>query len=87
MVPDWSSSFDSRDYGNDFIHANHMNICRFVDRKDDGYLKFNGVLEAYIHEVNEKQQKLQGYRQSGQSPLGTWSDSPLTLMSSNTNTF
>lgn len=56
VVPNESSSLDSRKYGNDTIHANHMNMCRFDGGKDDGYEKFKGVLENFVAELKSEQQ-------------------------------
>ena len=51
VVPNESSSLDSRKYGSDTIHANHMGMCRFEDESDDSYEKFNGVLKSFITEI------------------------------------
>lgn len=53
VVPDSSSSFESREYGNDHIHANHMNMCRFGDRASDGYEKFQFRLKEYVDDLLE----------------------------------
>lgn len=54
VVSNDSSSFDSPDYGQDSIHANHMNMCRFTGTTDDGYIKFRGVLDTYIQDLVAK---------------------------------
>ena len=51
VVPDWSSILESREYGTDIIHANHMNMCRFQSQDDDGYTKFAGVLKRLLKSV------------------------------------
>ena len=56
VVPDESSSLDSRKYGTDTIHANHIGMCRFEDENDDGYEKFRGVFANFIAEIKKKQQ-------------------------------
>jgi hypothetical protein len=53
VVPDESSSFGSRKYRNDSIHANHMNMCRFENRVDDGYEKFLSILSLYVEEIEK----------------------------------
>lgn len=52
--PDWFSSFDSREYGNHTIHANHMNMCLFINRQDDGYGKVQAKLAKYVHEIEQR---------------------------------
>jgi hypothetical protein len=37
----------------DFINANHMDMCRFQDSKDDGYVKVRGVINKYIQEMQK----------------------------------
>ena len=56
VVPNESSSLDSRKYGNDTIHANHMGMCRFQDENDDGYEKFKGVLAKFVAGIKSDQQ-------------------------------
>ena len=63
VVPNDSSSLDSRKYGNDTIHANHMNMCRFNAKDDDGYEKFRGALAKFIEEIRSEQHN----RRAGQS--------------------
>lgn len=76
VVPNESSSLDSREYGNDTIHANHMGICRFEDENDDGYEKFKGVLADFIAESKREQGNATATRKAGQSLSGIWSCSP-----------
>lgn len=79
VVPDESSSLDSREYGNDTIHANHMGMCRFEDADDDGYEKFKGALTKFLVEIKSEQGNanktsldVDGTRRSGQSLSGIW---------------
>ena len=52
---------ESRRHGNDTIHANHMEMCRFRDEDDDGYEKFLGAFEKYLREIEkEREQKTDG---------------------------
>ena len=80
VVPDESSSLDSRKYGNDTIHAHHMGMCRFEDKNDDGYEKFKGVLANFLKQISEQQNAVKASIESdarkrdGQSLLGTWSE-------------
>ena len=67
VVPDQSSSFDSRKYGTDTIHANHMNMCRLDGKDDDGYEKFSGVLEKYIGQIRTEENKAKDVRRESQS--------------------
>lgn len=62
VVSNESSSLDSRKYGNDTIHANHMNMCRFSTKDDDGYEKFSAVLAKYISEIKTKQYEAKNAR-------------------------
>ena len=80
VVPDWSSSLDSRRYGNDTIHANHMGMCQFKDENDDGYDKFKGTLTRFIGEIKSQQQnatraslEFDAKHKAGQSLPGIWS--------------
>ncbi|KAL9627683.1 MAG: hypothetical protein Q9164_007527 [Protoblastenia rupestris] len=44
-----SSGLDEPHYElKDFINANHMNMCKFKGRDDDGYVKFLSALNRYI---------------------------------------
>lgn len=76
VVPDESSSLDSREYGNDTIHANHMGMCRFENENDDGYEKFIGVLTNLITDIKREQGNARATRKAGQSLSGIWSYSP-----------
>ena len=67
VVPDQSSSFDSRKNGSDTIHANHMNMCRLNGKDDDGYEKFSGVLEKYIGQIRTEKSKANKVRRESQS--------------------
>lgn len=75
VVPNESSSLDSRRYGNDTIPANHMDMGRFSDNNDEGYDKFLNVLEKYIGEIKldhqiavESSVVKRGERSESQSP-------------------
>ena len=72
VVPDCSSSFDSRKHGSDTIHANHMNMCRFNAKDDDGYEKFSGVLAKYIGQIRTEKNEAGKARREGQSSSGLW---------------
>lgn len=76
VVPNESSTLDSRKYGNDTIHANHMNMCRFNTKADDGYEKFSGILAKYIGQIKTDQQEAGKARKDGQSSSGRWFDLP-----------
>ena len=85
VVPNESSSLDSRKYGNDTVHANHMGMCRFEDENDDGYEKFKGVLAKFIAEIKseppnlaEVSAKSDATRRTGQSLSAIWSYSPVS---------
>ncbi|KAI9695684.1 MAG: hypothetical protein M1836_006136 [Candelina mexicana] len=55
VVPDESSSFDSRKFETLVnINANHINMCRFRDRNDDGYGKFAGAMAAILKIIKQK---------------------------------
>ena len=85
VVPNESSSLDSRKYGNDTIHANHMNMCRFSTKDDDGYEKFSAVLAKYISEIKTKQSEAKNARNNGQSSPDLWFESPSIDGSHKTN--
>lgn len=52
VVPDESSSFDSRKFEViDSINANHMNMCRFSGHEDDGYKKFVAALTQHLYQI------------------------------------
>ena len=67
VVPDQSSSFDSRKHGSDTIHANHMNMCRLNAKDGDGYEKFSGVLEKYIGQIRTEKNEANEERRQSQS--------------------
>jgi pimeloyl-ACP methyl ester carboxylesterase len=53
IVPDESSSFDSRKFEVvDTISANHMDMCRFGSKDDNGYKKFVGALANFLRHVD-----------------------------------
>ncbi|KAI9745365.1 MAG: hypothetical protein M1835_002606, partial [Candelina submexicana] len=58
VVPDESSSFDSRKFETvDYINANHVNMCRFWGRDDDGYEKFAGALAESLDAIKQNFRK------------------------------
>ena len=81
VVPDQSSSFDSRKHGSDTIHANHMNMCRLNTKDDDGYEKFSGVLEKYIDQIRAEKNEANKVRRESQSETGLWSVYPSDCVS------
>lgn len=38
----------------DFINANHMDMCRFAGRDDEGYVKVRGVLGRFVADIRSK---------------------------------
>ena len=55
VVPDESSAFGFRDFEQrDFINSNHMEMCRFPSRDDDGYKKSLMALRDIISSINQK---------------------------------
>lgn len=81
VVPDHSSSFDSRKLGSDTIHANHMNMGRFNAKDDDGYEKFSGVLTKYIDQIKTEKTEADKARREGQSSSGLWFAFPSDFVS------
>ena len=67
VVPDQSSSFDSRKHGSDTIHANHMNMCRINAKDDDSYEKFSGILAKYIDQIDNEKHEANKARRESQS--------------------
>ena len=60
VVPDESSSFDSRRFEEvDTINANHMNMCRFRSKDDDGYIKFVGALAGCLKTIQQKSREIE----------------------------
>jgi hypothetical protein len=59
VVPDWSSSFESRSVRCDTIAANHRDMCRFLSRNDDGYEKFLGFLRIDLRAIDEERHQAQ----------------------------
>jgi hypothetical protein len=49
VVPNESSElgYPSKERTN-FINANHMNMCRFKDEHDDGYIKTKGEIKRHL---------------------------------------
>jgi hypothetical protein len=51
IVDDASSSLDSTAERKDSIDANHVMMCRFLSKDDEGYIKTIGVISKYVHEI------------------------------------
>ncbi|KAE8446926.1 hypothetical protein EG329_011557 [Mollisiaceae sp. DMI_Dod_QoI] len=51
IVDDESSRLDDAREGRDFINANHMMMCRFRDKNDEGYNKVKSVVSKYMDEI------------------------------------
>ena len=55
VVPDESSSFGFRDFEQrDFINSNHMEMCRFSSRQDDGYRKSMMALMDILDSIHQR---------------------------------
>jgi len=54
IVDDASSSLDHPVERKDFINANHMMMCRFTTKEDDGYIKVRGAIAKYVEEIRKK---------------------------------
>lgn len=55
VVPDDSSSFGFRDFEQrDFINSNHMEMCRFPSRQDDGYRKSMMALTDILDSIHQR---------------------------------
>jgi hypothetical protein len=55
VVPKESSALNERKYEiKEFINANHMNMCTFKRRNDDGYNKFVAALNLYVTEIHKR---------------------------------
>jgi hypothetical protein len=48
-----SSSLDHAQERKDSINANHIMMCRFTGREDDGYIKVRGVITKYVNEIQK----------------------------------
>ena len=58
VVLDQSSAFNNREFEYlDTINANHMGMCRFEGRDDDGYEKFDGALTRILNNLKKKQEE------------------------------
>lgn len=44
----------------DMINKNHMEMCRFGSRDDDGYEKFLGALRGYLKGIEADKQRMKG---------------------------
>jgi hypothetical protein len=59
VVPDFSSSFGSRQYERlDYIDGNHMNMCRFKSKEDGGYNRFRDALAFCMQKIKTHQQEI-----------------------------
>ena len=59
VVPDESSAFGFRDFEQrDFINSNHMEMCRFPSRQDDGYRKSMMALRDTINSIRHRGKQL-----------------------------
>ncbi|KAI9155556.1 Vegetative incompatibility protein [Paramyrothecium foliicola] len=59
VVDDASSSLDSPVERKDSINANHMMMCRFSSREDDGYIKLKGAVGKCLQEVQQRTEERQ----------------------------
>ena len=72
VVPKESSALNERKYEiKESINANHMNMCKFKGRDDDGYKKFLFALNLYVNKILEDNgQARQESAQGPQQPPG-----------------
>jgi acetylglutamate synthase len=55
VVPKESSALNERKYEiKESINSNHMDMCRFKSRADDGYKKMLFALNLYVGQIKEK---------------------------------
>jgi len=54
VVEPFSSSINSEPKHT--INADHMSMCRFVSRNDEGYLQVSGELQILLLEIGRKKQ-------------------------------
>lgn len=60
VVPEESSSFGFRKFEQrDMINKNHMEMCRFWSRDDDGYEKFLDALRGYLKEIATEKERIE----------------------------
>ncbi|KAL9112920.1 MAG: hypothetical protein Q9227_002784 [Pyrenula ochraceoflavens] len=58
IVPNFSSLLgDPREHA-ETLQANHMDMCRFLDRQDPNYRKVSGELRSYYRSISNKVQML-----------------------------
>jgi len=62
IVDEASSSLDHPVERKDFIASNHVFMCRFTGREDDGYIKVRGVIAKYMDEIQKKNEQEQQSR-------------------------
>lgn len=51
-MDDASSGLESGSERKDIINANHMDMCRFNGKADEGYRRVASVLSKYIADIN-----------------------------------
>ncbi|KAI9750095.1 MAG: hypothetical protein M1835_001442, partial [Candelina submexicana] len=60
VVPDESSSFNSQKFETlGSINADHVNMCRFRGRDDDGFEKFVGAMAALLKNIKQRSQTIE----------------------------
>ncbi|KAF5005542.1 hypothetical protein FDECE_8035 [Fusarium decemcellulare] len=65
VVDDASSSLDHPSERRDFINANHITMCRFSSREDDGYIKVRGVILKYVGDIRKQKDAFHGHKLAG----------------------
>ncbi|KAI9710418.1 MAG: hypothetical protein M1812_007454 [Candelaria pacifica] len=72
VVPDESSSFDSRRLERiDTIDANHMNMCRFRGQHDEGYNKFLGAVAGVLKGIQEQSRRAEAGKMEAEKVIET----------------
>jgi hypothetical protein len=51
VVNDASSSLDDASKVKAIINSNHMDMCRFTSKEDDGYFKVKQALSGHVLEI------------------------------------
>lgn len=59
IVPNESSALDHRNERINLINANHMNMCKFKDKNDDGYRKFKAEIARHVSRLQQSVQQSQ----------------------------
>ncbi len=78
MVEPFSSSINNEPKHT--INANHMSMCRFANRDDEGYLQVSGELQILLVEIDKKNQDVLEKDREGAN-LETASESQMTTSS------